>query len=179
MAKGRKKLPQEVLDLRGTARKDRQRPTAVSGPKIDKYDIRAWTVPGYELLTDRARKIYARACRNCITIKILSAQDFNQLLAYAREYDLYLDAVEDVQKNGRTYSYLDKFDQRHYYDNPAVHQANNALRNIQAIGSNFGFSPVDRQKLHIKEAEDPMAAIKRIMAVQVDFENEDSEPDNQ
>ena len=157
-------MPQEVLNLRGTARKDRQRPTAVVvGKAITEYDIRCVTAPGYDILTPRARKIYAKACRTCIALKILEAAYLPQLVAYARELDLYLDCCESVLTQGRVYKITDQGGNAKWVDNPAVHQANNALRNVQSIGSNFGFTPVDRQKLTLNTGVDPLAEIKRIM----------------
>lgn len=172
MGRGRKKLPQEILDLRGTARKDRARPAAVVGAGV--APIQCWTFPGYDVLTDRAKDIYRRACRACMGIKILEAQDLVQLIAYAREYDIYLTAVADIEKNGPVTVTTSDSGKTTAYPNPYVKIANNAIQNIAKIGSNFGFSPVDRQKLKVQAAEDPREKIRRIM---VEFDDEG--PDNQ
>jgi len=153
-----------MLDLRGTARKDRQRPAAVvTGKAITKFDISCLSVQGYSMLTPRARKIYGSACRACITLKILEASYLPMLVAYARELDLYFTCCEDVITNGRAYAIIDQGGNKKWVDNPAVHQANNALKAAQSIGSNFGFTPVDRQKLKLNTGSDPMAEIKRII----------------
>ena len=174
MGRGRKKLPQEILDLRGTARKDRARPAAVTGSGV--APVQCWTFPGYEILTERAKGIYRRLCKSCMAIKILEAQDLVQLIAYAREYDIYLTAIADVEKNGPVTVTEDAKGKTVAYSNPYVKIANNAIINLTKIGSNFGFSPVDRQKLKTPAAEDPREKIRRIM---VEFDNEDSGPDNQ
>jgi P27 family predicted phage terminase small subunit len=164
MGKGRKPLPQEVLNLRGTARKDRQRPAAaITGKTITNYDIQCVSTPGYSTLTPRGRKIFSKACRTCIALKMLEPIYLSQLVAYARELDLYLDCCESVLTQGRVYKIIDQGGNEKWVDNPAVHQGNNALRNVQSIGSNFGFTPVDRQKLKLTTGEDPLAEIKRIM----------------
>lgn len=173
MAKGRKRLPQELLDLRGTARKDRLRPASVSGPKmVNRNDVRLWTHPGYQVLCDRAKKIYARAARECMAIGVLQSLDLDKLVMYAREYDAYLSACEDVQLHGSVLSYEDKLGNKKYYSNPSVIQASAALKNANAIGSSFGFSPVDRQRLHVDAQEDPLEKIKKIMSVtEIEYDN--------
>ena len=105
MGKGRKPLPQEVLNLRGTARKDRQRPAAaITGKTITSYDIQCVSTPGYSTLTPRGRKIFAKACRTCIALKMLEPIYLSQLVAYARtSVDVVLlKGVNDVKGIGIT-----------------------------------------------------------------------------
>lgn len=172
MTRGRKKLPQEVLDLRGTARKDRARPyVATTGGGL--AEIQCWTAPGYSELSDRAKDIYRRYVRAGNALKILEAVDLAQLVAFAREYDTYLAATEDIKLRGFKYSYMDAGGNIRWATNPAVSVANSALTNMRSLSSNFGFSPVDRQKLHVPE-DNPLDRIKELM---ITFEN--SGPDNQ
>lgn len=164
MARGRKPISREQKLLRGTLQPCRDRGATVMGPTIEQLDIRVWTNPGYSSLTARAKDIYKRACRQLISMKMLQAPDLNSLIAYAREYDLYLQAVEDVNTNGRKLYYEDKNGFPRYYDNPAIHQANNALANLRALGSNFGFSPVDRQRLKSAVDDSKTKGIKAMFA---------------
>lgn len=166
-------MPQELLDLRGTARKDRIRPASVSGPKmVNRNDVRLWTHPGYQVLSDRAKKIYSRAARECMAVGILQSLDLDKLVMYSREYDAYLSACEDVAANGSVLSYEDKNGNKKYYSNPSVIQASAALKNANSIGSCFGFSPVDRQRLHVDTQADPLEKIKKIMSVtEIEFQD--------
>lgn len=175
MTRGRKKLPQEILEIRGTARKDRQRPSSVSGSLIQSWGLECTQFSGYKSMNERAKRIFASACQQCIAMKILSPAYLMQLALYARECDLYLSCVEDLEKNGR---YIESTNVKtgavSFAENPSFRQANQALVQIRAIGSNFGFSPVDSMKLKLQTEEDPMAKIKRMM-LEVEYDG----PDNQ
>ena len=163
MAKGRKKLPQEVLKLRGTDRKDRPRPSVSTGKEL--AEIRMWSVVGYSELSDRAKGIYRKFARAANSLKILTEVDLPILVAYAREYDWLLKAFEAEAQVGVMYATKDKYGQTIWHMNPARSTIDSAIRNLNKIGSNFGFSPVDRQKLKLQDKDEkPGDKVKRIFA---------------
>ena len=160
---GRKKLPQEVLNLRGTARKDRERPTVSTGKEL--AEIQMWNAVGYSELTDRAKEIYRKVARACNRLKILTEPDLLQLVIYAREYDWLLKAFEEEEKVGVMYSKQDKEGNVIWLTNPARGVIDSAVRNINKIAQNFGLSPVDRQKIKVQALDEkPGDKIKRIFA---------------
>lgn len=168
---GRKKLPQEVLNLRGTARKDRERPTVSTGKEL--AEIQMWTVVGYSQLSDRARGIYRRVARACNALKILTVVDLPQLVIYAREYDWLLTAFEMEAKVGVMYSKKDKDGNVTWLQNPARGTIDSCIRNLNKIGGNFGLSPVDRQKIKVQGADEkPGDKIKRIFA-SIEYESDE------
>ena len=171
---GRKPLPQEELNLRGTARNDRLRPT-VSGEK-ELAEIQMWNVQGYAELTPRAKEIYRKVARRCNRMKILQETDLLQMVLYAREYDWALTAMAEEDRVGVMYSTQDKEGNTIWHSNPARMVVNSCISNINKIGSNFGLSPVDRQRLKV-QAEDPKAKGLKAMLAMV-FEEPET-PDEQ
>lgn len=160
---GRKKLPQEVLNLRGTARKDRERPSVSTGKEL--AEIRMWQVVGYSELSDRAKAIYRKVARACNNLKILTEADLLMLVAYAREYDWLLKAFDEEKRVGVMYATSDKNGNKIWHSNPARYVINTTIQNLNKIGSNFGLSPVDRQRIKPQSVDEkPADRIKRIFA---------------
>ena len=173
MTRGRKKLPQELLVLRGTDRKDRQRSPSVSGNPIKLEEVyQRCQVSGLRGATDRARKIYWAKVRQCATLGILEETSCSQLLFYAIEYDHFITCSESIRKDGAYLILNDKDGNPRPFPNPAVKQRENALAYLLKIGSNFGFSPVDKQRIHLEKKEDPLDNIRRIMTTtEIEFED--------
>ena len=156
MTRGRKPLPRETLALRDTLRKDRDRPASVIGEAIKPEDVaQKCQVSGLKSATERARKIYWATCRKVAAQGMLDEAFCQQLLIYAIELDLLLRCEEDIRKNGM-YLVVETKKGTMALPNPAVKQLHAAAEKVLKIGSNFGFSPVDRQRLKI-QTEDPKA----------------------
>ena len=178
MTRGRKPLPRETLALRDTLRKDRDRPASVIGEPIpvEKVHERC-QVSGLKSATDRARKIYWATVRKVSAQGMLDEAFCQQLLIYAIELDLLLRCEESIKKDGM-YLVVETKKGTMALPNPAVKQLHAAAEKLLKIGSNFGFSPVDRQRLKA-QAEDPKAkGIKAIFAAIVADEGEEA-PDEQ
>ena len=144
---GRKKLPAEVLRLRGTNVPGRPRGASVNDRKIKSIQA-CVKVEGYSLMNKRTRRVYLSLCRRLIAMKMLESIFLPELSVYAREFDLYLTCSDDLSRNGMYVPLTD----RHgnivkYVENPSARQLNRHVANIKALGSNFGFSPVDRQRI--------------------------------
>lgn len=162
MARGRKKLPAELLKLRGTDRKDRARPSSTIGDLVSVNEIgQRCQVSGLKAATERARDIYWSTCNKVASQGMLDPSFCSQILFYAIEYDIVLKCEADIKKNGM-YIIVEGKKGTFVVPNPCVKQLHAALEKVLKIGSNFGFSPVDRQRLKI-QTEDPKA--KGIKAV--------------
>ena len=184
MARGRNKLPRETLALRGTLRNDRERPSSVMGTpiKLEEVALRCQT-SGLRAATPRARKIYWRKVREAAALGILEPQDLPQLLAYAADYDWLISATESLNKDGlvikqgkkttTTKHYPDgtievkEVDERLDMPNPIFKQAMQLQDKLRQLGGNFGFSPIDRQKLKIVQQSDAPKGFRALFAAVV------------
>lgn len=175
---GRPRKPRELLQLQGTLQPCRDRPSSVIGEPVpvDKVHERC-QVSGLKSATDRARKIYWSTVRKVAGQGMLDPAFCQQLLIYAIELDLLMKCEEDIRKNGM-YLVVEGKKGTFVCPNPAVKQLHNAAEKVLKIGSNFGFSPVDRQRLKV-QAEAPKAkGIKAIFAAIAADEGEET-PDEQ
>ena len=151
--RGRKPLPKEILQLRGTDRKDRDRPASVTGAKITVEDVGACQISGLKSATRRARDIYWRTVRKVAALGMLEESFLAQIFFYAVEYDHFMTCCESVRKDG-PYLVVEGKKGTIVVPTPAVKQRDTALELLLKIGSNFGFSPVDKQRIRV-DAEDP------------------------
>lgn len=178
MVKGRKPLPQELLDLRGTSRPSRRRAESVTGDKIAIADIRKCQVAGLRSASPRVKDIYWSTIRKVAALGMLEESFASQIFFYAVEYDLFLTLSEDIRKNGVVRTGKDKKGNTIAFMNPAVKAREKSYETLLKIGSNFGFSPVDKQRVHVQsEPEKPGDRIKRIFA-SIEYED-DEEVDEQ
>lgn len=158
---GRKKQPAQLAKLKGTYQPCRHKDEGgVEGKKVGSIQAACSTL-SYRLLTERQRKIYLSVCRQLIPLGILESAYLPELVIFAKEFDMYLLAAADVEKNG---FYTLKRDELGNVcgtiENPSVRQMDRFFNHIAKIGSNFGLSPVDRQRIKMKvEGEDPAAKI--------------------
>ena len=151
--RGRKPLPKELLQLRGTDRKDRDRPSSVTGEKIEIADVGKCQISGLQSATRRARDIYWRTVRKVAALGMLEESFLSQVFFYAVEYDHFMTCCESIKKDG-LYLVVEGKKGTIVVPNPAVKQRDKALEMLLKIGSNFGFSPVDKQRIRV-QAEDP------------------------
>ena len=151
--RGRKPLPKELLQLRGTDRKDRDRPSSVTGEKIEVADVGKCQISGLQSATHRARDIYWRTVRKVAALGMLEESFLSQIFFYSVEYDHFMTCCESVRKDG-LYLVVEGKKGTVVVPNPAVKQRDKALELLLKIGSNFGFSPVDKQRIRV-DAEDP------------------------
>ena len=179
MTRGRKPLPQEVLNLRGTDRKDRQRPSSTIGTPIAVAEVGSkCQVSGLKSATRRAREMYWALCRRVAAQGMLEEAFCAQLLMYAVEYDHFCTCSESIRKDGLYMTVEGKDGKPIVVANPCVKQRETAIEKLLKIGSNFGFSPVDRQRIKVIE-EDPKQKSLKAMFAMVFEEDEPNEPDEQ
>ena len=117
---------------------------------------------GFDLLPQRAKKVYLDRCLQLIREGRMKEDFLDQLVLYANAYDAYLAADESVRKLGQV---LQKSGERShepiYYANPAVKMRMDSLRDVVRIGRNFSFSPLDRKSADLpitSPVNDPAAS---------------------
>ena len=176
--RGRKPLPKELLQLRGTDRKDRDRPSSVTGEKIELSDVGKCQVSGLQSATRRTRDIYWRTVRKVAALGMLEESFLSQIFFYAVEYDHFMTCCEDIRKRGAIIPGEDKNGNTILFPNPAVKQRDNALAMLLKIGSNFGFSPVDKQRIRV-QAEDPKDKKMKAFFAMVYEDNDEEGVDDQ
>lgn len=140
--RGRKPLPAIIKKQRGTLEgKDSsleeatyEQLTKVSIPKV--------------LVTKRAREIFRDKSKQLIAQGILQAPDIDQLTAYSNTFDLYLQAVEEQNKeeNKLLVSVKTKSGEMQMIS-PYIKLQQQLLPLINSIGSNYGFSPSSRARI--------------------------------
>lgn len=156
MAKGRKAIPDELKALRGT-----DQPCRMSG-KVDSAeritDVKQITsTKNLKLLpTKRAREIFKQKANQLIALKILTELDIEHLAVYANSLDVLFDcmenmrlpAVEKVNKEGDLIGYVPR---------PEIAMYKQMVEHVNRIGSEFGFTPMSRQRINAAPPEDKSA----------------------
>lgn len=102
---------------------------------------------------------------------ILDRDFLPQILMYAVQYDTYLKCCEIIRHEGVIKIGSDKDGNPVSFPNPAVKLRDKSVEILLKIGSNFGMSPVDRQKIKTHAAEEKEKKVKSIMAM-VEFDDE-------
>ena len=125
----------------------------MTGAKITVEDVGACQISGLKSATRRARDIYWRTVRKVAALGMLEESFLAQIFFYAVEYDHFMTCCESVRKDG-LYLVVEGKKGTIVVPNPAVKQRDKALELLLKIGSNFGFSPVDKQRIRV-DAEDP------------------------
>lgn len=178
MTRGRKPLAQEILTLRGTDRKDRARPRSAITEPVKLGELRdRCQVSGLRAATERARRIYWSVVEKVAMRQMLDEAYCSQLLFYAVEYDHFITCTESIKKEGLYLTVEGKDGKTIVLQNPAVKQRENALEKLLKIGSNFGFSPVDRQRINVNIDDPKDKKLKGIVALL--YGDEDEKPDEQ
>ena len=172
MTRGRHKDSREQLMLRGTLRKDRDRPSSTIGEpvKVDEIAQRC-QVSGLQSANQRTRRIYWAAVRRVASIGMMQETFCMNLFLWARDVDMLI-AAEDLleaglvikqgKKTTTTKTYPDgtievkEVDERLDFPNPAFKQHMTLQDKILKIGALYGFSPRDVTQIKL-QAEDPKA----------------------
>lgn len=194
MARGRHKDSREQLLLRGTLRRDRDRPSSTIGSIIKVEEIgQRCQVSGLQGANQRTRRIYWAAVKRVAVLGMMQETFCQGLFLWARDIDMLMDADKLLDeglviKQGKKTTTIRYFpdgtreekvvDERMDYPNPAFKQHMMLQEKILKIGSMYGFSPADVQRIKI-QAEDPKAkgikAIFAAMAVVDDSEDVDEQ----
>lgn len=139
--RGPAKQPQQLIDLKGTTRKDRRRSEAMVGQKITSLS-QVESLCNYTHLSEQGQKIFLRQCIFLIGLKVLEASELEMLMLYAQNYDLALRLMDEMNEADD----LSKVqDQMRNFDK--------ICKTINSIGTQFGFTPASRIRMTVPEPE--------------------------
>jgi P27 family predicted phage terminase small subunit len=162
---GRKPLPDEVKELRGTLEERRARGKTPGIPIQELHKV--VSVRGIRVLqSDRSKQIFKQKCNQLIGLKLLTEIDYDNISIYANNLDkLYL-LMKDLKEEGDTitlYKVIHKLNGEteqiplKCVMNPKWKIYFSLIATIDKIGSNYGFSPVSRLRFGtIKDDPDPV-----------------------
>lgn len=146
---GRYKLPKEVKELRGTKRKSRENE---SGAWLEKASSNV-TVPA-DLKGDAA-KIYKERVVMLYAMGLLQPIDVDALRLYSCAIASAIKVQKEIDKDGFTVIEKDEDGQLCKVSvNPLVKVLKDMVNTANAIGSQFGWSPVSRMRLQSIAKED-------------------------
>lgn len=147
MATGRKKKPDHLKVLSGTAQPCRMNPDAPSA-NLGVADAPEW-------LSDRAAELFAQLSATLFGMGIASPDDQAALAMLAsrlEEVELMTAAIED---GGRVYEQKDEEGNvRMVRARPEVGMRNEAMRHAQSLLAEFGLTPAARSKVSAGKAAD-------------------------
>ncbi len=153
MSKGRKALPDAVKKLRGTGQ-----PCRLSGATdhVDKIsDIKkiSSTAQLKLLPTKRARNIFKQKANQLIGLGILTELDIEHLAVYANSLDILFGCMDGMREPA-----IAKYNKSGYLigyvPHPEIAMYKQMVEHVNRIGSEFGFTPISRQKINQPSAED-------------------------
>ena len=175
---GRKTLPREIKKLRGTLQPCRDRGPSTLGDAVPVEDIRLLCqVSGLQAATPRARYIYWREVKKLAQLGVMTQAFCSQLLMYAVEMDHFIYLTKTIKEEGAFITCYTKNGDPYKAPHPALKMREKSERVLVTIGSNFGFSPVDRQRLKFEAAQEKKpTGIKAFLAA---IATEDETPDEQ
>jgi len=160
--KGRKKLPEAVKKLRGTDKKCR----ATNETELVRLNEEIPGVPfKVEDMTPEQKAIYDAKCLQCSALGIMEPQFQEAMMVYAYWFDMASKAMRLMNKNGLVKAETDESGNiTGFLTNPYISILEKCTRNLNMIGSQFGFTPVTKANLHIKEKEiNPIAELEKLM----------------
>ena len=144
MARGRKKTPTVLKEMKGTARADR----------LDENEMTADLVlqlpEPSELLSEIGVQEWYKITSQLFNLKMLHNIDLRLVESYCNEMALYIECEMELRKNGR----VDVFkntngDIIRTQAKPFVKMKNDALNNALKLASNFGITPSARANISV------------------------------
>nr|DAZ61851.1 MAG TPA: terminase small subunit [Caudoviricetes sp.] len=158
MAKGRKKISDELKSLRGTDQPCRMdgnlTPTTSAVVSIPRSGLKG-----------TAKKVFEVVATELIHNRLLDMVGVDLLVAYAREMGLYHDMMRDAEKEGYTIVVETKFGTTTLV-NPKRKIAESALMNAKALSAEFGLTPASRSRvaalLSDEEPKDDFAEFEEV-----------------
>lgn len=140
---GRKRVPDEIKKLKGTAQKCRLAKTPATnnamGVMIAPPKPPTW-------LDKQARKIFATKAAQLALIGVVTPFDVELLSAYAAAMSLVVQASAEIQTDGILITIATKTGTT-TIANPAIKIMNDNIKVINQIGAQFGFSPSSRASI--------------------------------
>ncbi len=172
---GRKALPDSIKALTGTLRPGAAQAMPVQGKKITSINT-CMRFPAYSQLSDEGKSIYRRVCKIMMALQLLEEPYLVEVVHYARWESVYWEASRKLEKEGMfTFAANGSMVQH-----PALRVMDMAEHHIAHFGSNFGLSPVERQKIRASiTKDDKPSGLKAIKLEAIYGDDEDNVPDDQ
>ena len=159
--KGRKALPREIKQLRGTLKKSRDT-GEITTDKITEISEILDTKKLKVLKTRRSREIFREKANQLIKLNILTDIDLEQLAVYAYSLDILFDCMDEISKGKFREVYDDNGHIIRFIQNPYIKLYREMIEVCNKIGGDFGFNPVSRAKLAPQQQEeDPLADLMK------------------
>lgn len=150
MSKGRKALPDEVKVLRGTDQPCRMSGTVDLAERIT--DIKKVTSASKMKLlpTKRAKDIFKAKANQLIALGVLTVLDIEHLAVYANSLDVLFSCLEGMREAAK--EKRNKVgDLIGYITPPEVKLYKQMVEDVNRIGSEFGFTPISRQRINLEK----------------------------
>jgi len=150
MGRGRKPLPTAIKKKKGTYRKDQAIENEMT-PKLVK------NIPSPpDTLNKVAKAEWYRLIGELSRLKVLSHMDLSLIEVYCKEYAVYLEMNELLEKNGRVMVYKnDDGTLKHVQVAPHQRIADRAVEKMLKIAAEFGFSPSARTRISMAQTQIP------------------------
>ncbi len=154
MAKGRKKIPDQLKIAKGTNQPSRMDSSLEVHEKIDHLP----RAPSW--VAKDGKKIYKAITEYLGSIGILTVNNLPMIVAYSNELGKYME-YEKQSKGQRILIKIDQQKNKIPYQNPLIKMANDALVNAMKIGQEFGITPQAQSRI--------MALLKTVKDVNDEF----------
>lgn len=140
MAKGRKNLPAEIKQLRGTAQPCREKESGSNAvARLTDVKPPSW-------LDMMAKKIFKSKAEQLIALRVLTVLDIDMLALYAQSYSMIVEALQKIKEEGKFNTlYNDEGQIIGFVENPYMKVYRDNFDKVQKLSSHFGFSPATRK----------------------------------
>ena len=165
MAKGRKRLPDEIKKVRVTDQPCRMTPT-IKGEIITDIEAVLTNKSVAALSNDRQKEIFLERVKYMMALKMMEMAYIDQLVDYAIFREKYEVTLVKLEQMGGEFvkRYDDTGKVCGFIENPYIKLAIKYRDITNKIGSEFGFTPVSRMKLPTSEVkESPLEQIRKIV----------------
>lgn len=161
MTAGRKPIPNNLKKLRGTDQPCRLK-DSIEAPTVNDISKIVNTSKLKVLKTKRSKQIFKEKANQLIQLQVLSEIDFEQLAIYCQSLDLLFECIDELSKG----KFVEIFDENgrilRFIQNPYLKLYQDMVQICNKIGSEFGFTPVSRMKLHTKTVgKDPLEELMK------------------
>lgn len=142
------KQPKELKQLKGTHRKGRDLPDAMS------VQVLSHLPSAPDDLPEPAQKTWYSICSQLLALKVLSLLDLDALKAYCFQLWVMDEAMENLKSQGFTVTITNKGGGSYETKSPYIAIYNDALAHVNRIGQQFGFSPSSRTKISMGQVKE-------------------------
>ena len=148
--RGRKKIPTEIKELRGTNRADRQTPAQMKPDPFQNIPM----PPVY--LGEIAQAEWLNIVTNYAKLGMLSSLDASMIAAYCAEIERYIEVNNELKTQSKTVKVKNADGSvKGTTANPLIKIANEALDRALTIAVELGLTPASRTKISVSIINKP------------------------